>query len=412
MKFLFSTVLWELPVPARSVSPVDSVADALDRWPAGARVDALCSEFLDVLASVPDPRDRRGCRYSLMSLLAIAILATAAGMRGYAGFATWTATAPPEVLARLGIRFRRPSEKTFRSVLSRLDPVDLDRRLGAYFTTLAATESGLLAVALDGKTLRGARRGGAGAAHLVSVFAHHARLVLGQLAVAEKSNEIPCVRKLLKLLPRRVRLLVTVDAMHTQTATAKLICSTLKSHYLMVVKANQAGLLARITALPWAQVPVTATDDSRGHGRVETRTLQTLTAARGIGFPYARQVVRITRERLVTATGQRTAEVVYAICSLPFEQARPTMIARWLRQHWRIENSAHWVRDVTFDEDRSTTRTGTAPQLMASLRNTAINLHRIAGADNIAEACRVTAFSTDRGLRLLTGHRNTWSQAC
>jgi hypothetical protein len=124
---------------------------------------------------------------------------------------------------------------------------------------------------------------------------------------------------------------------------------------------------------------------SHGHGRVETRTLQTLTAARGIGFPYARQVVRITRERLVNATGQRTAEVVYAICSLPFEQARRTMIARWLRQHWRIENSAHWVRDVTFDEDRSTTRTGTAPQVMASLRNTAINLHRIAGADNIAE---------------------------
>ena len=143
---------------------------------------------------------------------------------------------------------------------------------------------------------------------------------------------------------RRVRLLVTVDAMHTQTATAKLICSTLKSHYLMVVKANQAGLLARITALPWAEVPVTATDDSRGHGRVETRTLQTLTAARGIGFSYARQVVRIIRERLVTATGQRTAEVVYAICSLPFEQARPTMIARWLRQHWLIENSALGAR--------------------------------------------------------------------
>ncbi|WP_261900559.1 ISAs1 family transposase, partial [Mycobacterium marinum] len=128
-----------------------------------------------------------------------------------------------------------------------------------------------------------------------------ARLVLGQLAVAEKSNEIPCVRRLLKILPRRVRWLVTVDAMHTQTATAKLICATLKSHYLMIVKSNQAKLLARITALPWAEVPTTATDDSRGHGRVEKRTLQILTAARGIGFPYAKQIVRITRERLVIA---------------------------------------------------------------------------------------------------------------
>ncbi|AGC60329.1 transposase for IS2404 [Mycobacterium liflandii 128FXT] len=90
--------------------------------------------------------------------------------------------------------------------------------------------------------------------------------------------------------------------MHTQVVTAKLICATLKSHYLMIVKSNQAKILARITALPWAEVPTAATDDSRGHGRVETRTLQIITAARGIGFPYAKQIIRITRERLITAT--------------------------------------------------------------------------------------------------------------
>ncbi|AGC63524.1 transposase for IS2404 [Mycobacterium liflandii 128FXT] len=147
--------------------------------------------------------------------------------------------------------------------------------------------SGLVPIALDGKMLRGALRAKATATHLVSVFAHRARLVLGQLAVAEKSNEIPCVRALLTLLPGSLRWLVTVDAMHTQVVTAKLICATLKSHYLMIVKSNQAKILARITALPWAEVPAAATDDSRGHGRVETRTLQIITAARGIGFPYA-----------------------------------------------------------------------------------------------------------------------------
>ena len=402
-------------MPARSVSPVSSVAEALDRWHAGERVPTLSSELLDVLASVPDPRDPRGRRYPLTALLAIGILATAAGMRSYAGFCTWAATAPVEVLAQLGIRFRRPSEKTFRSVLSRLDPAELDRRLGAYFTAVAAAEAaaegGLLPVSLDGKTLRGARRAGAAAAHLVSVFAHRARLVLGQLAVAEKSNEIPCVRKLLRTF-RRVRLLVTVDAMHTQTATAKLICATLKSHYLMIVKSNQPKLLARITALPWAQVPVTATDDGHGHGRDERRTLKVLTAARGIGFPYAKQIIRITRERVTIATGERSREVVYAICSLPFEQAGPSMIAAWLRDHWSIENAVHWVRDVTFDEDRSTVRTATAPRVMASLRNTAINLHRLRGSDNIAESCRVTAFSPDRGLHLLINHGNHRSQAC
>jgi hypothetical protein len=112
-------------------------------------------------------------------------------------------------------------------------------------------------------------------------------------------------------------LLVTIDAMHTQTATAKLICGTLKSHYLMIAKSNQPKLLARLKALPWSEVPVTATDDARGHGRIETRTLKVLTAARGIGFPYARQIIQITRDRVVAATGERSTEVVYAIAARP-----------------------------------------------------------------------------------------------
>ncbi|AGC63175.1 transposase for IS2404 [Mycobacterium liflandii 128FXT] len=346
--WLLFVVGLELPVPSVSVLPVSSVPEVFDRWSAGERSELIGSEFLDVLASVPDPRDPRGRRYSLMALLAIAVLATAAGMRGYAGFATWAATASDDVLAQLGVRFRRPSEKTFRAVLSRLDPADLNARMGSYFTAHVASSdpSGLVPIALDGKMLRGALRAKATATHLVSVFAYRARLVLGQLAVAEKSNEIPCVRALLTLLPGSLRWLVTVDAMHTQVVTAKLICATLKSHYLMIVKSNQAKILARIIALPWAEVPAAATDDSRGHGRVETRTLQIITAARGVGFPYAKQIIRITRERLITATDQRSVEVVYAICSLPFEHARPTAIMTWMRQHWGIENSLHWIRDV------------------------------------------------------------------
>ena len=328
---------------------IGKVNDLANRWVGSLAIrrtrPCAGTELLDVLAQVPDPRDARGVRYSLMALLAVAILATAAGMRSYAGFATWAASAPQDVLAQLGIRYRRPSEKTFRTVLSRLDAADLDRRLGAYFTALAVAQSAvgdaLLVVALDGKTLRGARRAGAAAVHVVSVFAHHARLVLGQLAVADKSNEIPCVRALLRLFGH-VRLMVTIDAMHTQTKTAKLICSTLKSHYLMTVKSNQPSLLARIKAMPWAQVPVTFAEPSeRGHGRIETRTLKTLTASRGIGFPYAKQIAEVTRERVVTATGVRSIETVYAICSVAFEQAPPKLIASWLRRHWGIENSVH-----------------------------------------------------------------------
>ena len=98
----------------------------------------IAPSLLDMLATVPDPRDPRGVRYRLAGLLAIMILATAAGMRSVAGIATWTRTAPAEVLAQLGIGSRRPSEKTLRMVMARLDAADLDRRLGDYFAAIAA----------------------------------------------------------------------------------------------------------------------------------------------------------------------------------------------------------------------------------------------------------------------------------
>ena len=300
-------------MPAHSVSPVSSIAEALDRWRGGDRVEVLRSGFLDVLASVPDPRDLRGRRYPLDGLLAIAILAPRRG---------WTPTpgSRPGRLPRrsrcspnwgsgFGDQPRRRSERYFNDWIRRIWtaasapisprwPGPRSRR-----GQVAGGRSGRQDAARGASGRSGRRAPGVG-------FAHRARLVLGQLAVAEKSNEIPCVRKILHPF-RQVRLLVTVDAMHTQTATAKLICGTLKSHYLMIVKSNQPKLLARVTALPRTRVPVTATDDAHGHGRVERRTLKVLTAARGIGFPYAKQIIQITRERVTAATGERTREVVY-----------------------------------------------------------------------------------------------------
>lgn len=390
-------------MPTTTISPHPTVAETLTRCRDHTHDGELAPGLLEVLHTVPDPRDPRGIRYPLAPLLGAATLATAAGMRGATAFATWSRTASQGVFNELGIRFRRPSEKTFRSLLARLDPADLDRRIGAWFATIATagTEPNHpLVVAADGKTLRSALRRGATDTHLVSVFTHDTELVIGQLAVTEKTNEIPIVRKLFKQMPRR-RMLITLDAMHTQTATAKLIRAQLKSDYLLVVKANQPGLLTRITNQPWDQVPIAATDDSRGHGRVEHRDLQILSAPRGIGFPYARQLIRITRDRLVTKTGKRSVEVVYAVCSLPFDEARPTQIATWLLGHWGIENSVHWCRDVTYDEDRNNTHTGASHHVLATLRNTAMNLHRLDGATNIAEACREAAFVPNRRIDLL-----------
>lgn len=400
-------------MPAATVSPI-SVPDTLQHHDLNTMPgtpDTPDPSLLEVLAMVPDPRDPRGLRYPMGLLLTIAVLATAAGMRGFTGYAAWARSAPADLLADLGLtKSYRPSDKTFRRVLGLIDPADLDRRLGGYFTAvaLAATDTPLVAVAIDGKTLRLSRRMGASAAHLVSAFTHHAHLVIAQLAVSDKSNEIPTVRTLLKSMRTAVRaagvkLVITIDAMHTQTATARLIRRYLGWHYLMVCKDNQPATLARLSALPWSRTPIVATDssDKPRHGRIETRTFQILTAPTEIGFPYARQAIRVVRERLVVKTGKSSREVVYAICSAPFEQAKPHQIAAWLRSHWGIENSVHHVRDVTFDEDRSAVRAGTTPQVMATLRNAALNLHRLDGAVNIAEACRATAFDPARGAHLL-----------
>ncbi len=411
-------------MPAAILSPC-SIPDTLERHDPPTSPDPASGPepgLLKVLAAVPDPRDPRGLRYPMAMLLAMAILATAAGMRGFTGYATWARTASPGLLADLGLTKRyRPSDKTFRRVFALIDPADLDRRLGAYFTALALTgqDSPLVAVAIDGKTLRLARRMGAGAAHLVAAFTHHTRLVVGQLAIDGKSNEIPTVRTLLKSMRTAIRvagspvkLIISLDAMHTQTATARLIRRYLGWHYLLVCKDNQPTLLTRLIGLPWTQAPIVATDsiDKPAHGRIETRTFQILTAPIEVGFPYARQAVRVVRERLTVKTGIRTTEIVHVICSAPFELAKPHQIAIWLRQHWEIENGLHHVRDVTFSEDFSAVRAGTTPQVMATVRNTALNLHRIDGATNIAEACRTTGFDPARGIHLLTPE-NRRSQA-
>lgn len=375
-------------MPAGTVSPIDPFLDQLTRFVGGVADDEQVSQLMAALELLPDPRDRRGRRYRLPSLIAVALCAVAAGARSFSSIADWAVGAPREVLAGLGIRFRVPSEATIRQVLGRVDGDGLDRVLGRHLASTVGSERERVAVAVDGKTVRGARVGGASAPHLVSAVTHAGGVVFGQCRTADKSNEIPTVRRLLRGLDL-AGAVVTVDAMHTQKTTARCLREQCRAEYVMVVKANQPGLLARIRELPWDQVPVVWSDPiERGHGREEIRSYKAVTVTRGLRFPYAQQAIEITRRRRRIGADRWSTEVVYAICSLPCEQAPPRLLASWIRGHWSIENKIHWVRDVTFDEDRSTVRAGHGPQVMATLRNTAISLHRRAGKSNIAQACR------------------------
>jgi predicted transposase YbfD/YdcC len=264
-------------------------------------------------------------------------------------------------------------------------------------------------LAVDGKTLRGSRhtdRDGNVVAgrHLLAVIDQHTRVVLGQVDVEGKTNEITAFTPLLDTLTSTdlTGVVVTADALHTQREHVEDLHAR-GAHWLLTVKGNQPRLRRQLAGLPWRQVDVAHRAAATAHGRREIRTLKVVSIAAGIEFPHAAQAVQITRRTPVRAgrAGKWRTQTVYAITDLPAHQARPDELAAWIRGHWQIENGLHWVRDVTFGEDLSQVRKGAAPQVMATLRNLAISLHRINGATNIAAALRHHARDALRLLQLL-----------
>jgi predicted transposase YbfD/YdcC len=357
--------------------------------------------LVEVLARVPDPRHRRGVRHGLVGIVAVAVCAVLAGSRSFAAIAQWTADLDSADLARLGLtRPTAPEQSTFRRVLSSLDAAVLDGLIGAFMWARTQVVDGRRVIAIDGKTTRGARTQTMPAPHLVAALDHATGVVVGQLATAAKSNEIPTVRTLLKTFDL-TGVVVTVDAMHTQTDTATLIVGA-GGDYIFTVKANQPSLYAQCKALPWKDVPSHAHVQT-GHGRRTHRAIKVVTAPDWIGFAGAHQVaqVRRTTTRQVNGKPKKTVEVVYVITSADHTAAPPATLAAWIQDHWGIENRSHWVRDVSYDEDRSRVRTGNGPQVMATLRNTAIGLLRLDGATNIAAANRHHAARADRPIKLL-----------
>jgi predicted transposase YbfD/YdcC len=359
-------------------------------------IPAARSQYLlDLLAQVPDPRKRRGRRHALAGLLATGIAAVIAGSRSFAAIGQWAADAGPEVLAVLGAARGPAEESTFRRAFALVSGDVLDGFLGAWLHTRAARAGGRLVIAIDGKTVRGARNKDGKAPHLVAALAHGIGTVLGQVAVDAKSNEIPAVRELLKAFTDLAGAVLTIDAMHTQSDTAQVILGR-GADYVMTVKGNMPTLHRKLKKLPWAAIPATSAV-STGHGRRARRTIKVMLVPAWIGFDGAAQVAQL--RRTVTRKGKKTAEVVYLITS--DRDAGPATLAAWVRGHWHIENKLHWVRDVTYQEDKSLVRTGNAPRVMASLRSLAISILRLDGHTNIAAANRHHARDPQRTLKLL-----------
>jgi predicted transposase YbfD/YdcC len=398
-------------MPAMALSRVG--ARMVESGPAGGQ--ELAAGTWQKLEALPDPRSPRGRVYPLACLVAIALCAfTAAGNDRLTAVGQWLRRASQQDLARLHApwdpmagRYRVPDEKTIRVVLDRLDPRALARALlgrpgsrrgggppsasvRGYRARRAAQRAKALArdrlraVAVDGKTSRGARRADGTRVHLLGVAEHGGRL-LDHLQVDVKHNETSHFTE----LPGPVDLasaVVTFDALHTVRANLDWLVSEKNAHYIAIVKQNQPLLHAQVKALPWRQVPVGSATRERAHGRAETRTLKAAHVS-GLDFPHARQATKITRWRQHTPAGRASRQTVYAVTSLASADAAGQDLARLVREQWSIE-AHHHVRDLTFGEDAATSRTGSGPVNLATIRAAITAALKEAGYLHIPEGRR------------------------
>src|SRR5580704_17112835 len=359
------------------------------------------ARMLAVLAAVPDPRARRGVRHRLAVILSLALCAVLAGARSFTAIAEWAADADQATREALGVTGVVPCESTFRRTLQNLDADALDDAAGAWAQQRTAAAAGARRmVAVDGKTLRGSGLAGGPGRHLLAALDHARGVVLGQVDVEAKTNEIPMFATVLDRIDL-AGAVVTADAMHAQRAHAEYLVTQRGAHYVITVKRNQPGLHAQLAKLPWRQVPVACRTREKGHGRAGRRTVKITAVAAGLAFPHAAQAIQIVRRRRPLNTKKWSAETVYAITSLTAIQARPADLAAIIRGHWLIEDRLHWVRDMDWDEDRSQVRTGNGPRVMASLRNLAITILRLTGQTSIAAALRHHARRPGRPLQTI-----------
>jgi len=196
--------------------------------------------------------------------------------------------------------------------------------------------------------------------------------------------------------------LVTADALHTHRANAAWLVEVKKADYLLQVKANQPGLLEACQQIEDDQWSAPFEHTERGHGRIETREVRVAEVPAGLDFPYAAQVVMVYRERSGLDNKMTASETTYYVTSISADDADAQLLAGHVRGHWQIENRVHWVRDWAFDEDRHQLRATASPaRALATLRNLAISLIRLAGSNRIAATMRWIARRPERSAQLL-----------
>jgi predicted transposase YbfD/YdcC len=348
------------------------------------------------LATVDDLRGRQGRVYPLEYLLALLLAAGMAGDGGLDAAAEWAATAPGELLLRLGAprdrdgKPRRPDAGTIRRGLAGCDQGQYDDVLCGWQGARArALQPGMRRhLRIDGKALRGAAPRGGHAPMLLSGIWDDGTTAAQLPVDTVKTNEIPVFRQLLGKIPEEdlEGAVISADQMHTQRKHARKI-SAAGAFFIFTIGENQPRLFGAADALPWGSIAGEAWTVDRGHGRIDVRTIKTLPPTERIlaRWPEVKQVFLVERYSYGTDGELLGAVAVLGITSLPADQAGPADLLAYLRGHWSIEMH-HYVRDVVLGEDASRTRS--AYRAMAAVRNAVAGILRLHQVPNIAAQLR------------------------
>jgi predicted transposase YbfD/YdcC len=331
-----------------------------------------------VFDTVTDPRrDTENKLHLLTDILAITTCAVIGGAETWEAIAEFGRTKESFFRRFLRLDNGIPSADTFGRVFAKLDPVAFAKAFGRWMAA-ACEATGLIPVAIDGKSARSAKRSTAtGCLHVVTAWAAENRLVLGTASVADGSNEIAAIPELLRVLDL-AGAIVTIDAAGCQVENARIIREK-KGHYLLTVKDNQPTLRAAVEAIfdraceaDFVGVRSDGHEEvDDGHGRHEERYVTVVYEPTGLpaDWPDVAAVALVNREREIG--GERTTTSHYYISSHAGTAAE---FARWVRGHWDIENGLHWVLDVVFREDRSRVREDNAGTNLAMIRRVAASL--------------------------------------
>lgn len=333
---------------------------------------------LEAFEGLTDERSRRNLLHGLSDIIFLTICAVVSGADGWTEVENFGHTKLGWLRRFVGLKNGIPSHDTLGRVFGMIRPEEFESCFGLWVANLADL-TGSQVIAIDGKTLRGSydTLSGKSAIHMVSAWASANRIVMGQVATAEKSNEITAIPLLLSALAI-AGCVVTIDAMGCQ----KEIVSTIRkggADYLIAVKGNQPGLLEGIQrSFNLLKTNEVAIQIDQGHGRVETRRCELITDLQwmetGQEWEGLKTLVRITSTRHDKLNGATTEETRHYISSLKWSAED---INNAVRAHWGIENSLHYVLDVTFSEDAARNRQRNSDHNLAVVRRIALNLLKL-----------------------------------